>query len=83
MFVVLKAMFVIGKVSKDGEQFIKVSARSDGEINVQLILEKIGGGGHFSAAAAAFKGDETIESVENKLLETMELYKNEIFRSDY
>ena len=74
----VKAMFVIGKVSKDGDQFIKVSARSDGEINVQLILEKLGGGGHYSAAAAAFRKPETIESVKDKIIETLELYKNEI-----
>ncbi len=34
---------------------IHISARSDGSINVQLILEKIGGGGHFDVAGAALK----------------------------
>lgn len=74
----VKAMFVIGKVSTGGDTFVKISARSDGDINVQLILEKMGGGGHFSAAAAAFKNNESIETVKQKLLETLELYKNEI-----
>ena len=32
---------------------IHISARSNGKINVQLILEKIGGGGHFDMAGAA------------------------------
>ena len=30
---------------------IHISARSSGEINVQLILEKLEGGGHFDSAA--------------------------------
>ena len=32
---------------------IHISARSNGSINVQLILERIGGGGHFDVAGAA------------------------------
>lgn len=35
------------------ENRIHISARSNGKINVQLILEKLGGGGHFDSAAAA------------------------------
>jgi c-di-AMP phosphodiesterase-like protein len=35
---------------------IHISARSNGGINVQLILEKMGGGGHFDSAAAAVSG---------------------------
>lgn len=34
----------------DGD--VHISSRSDGTINVQLILEKLGGGGHFDAAGA-------------------------------
>lgn len=37
---------------------IHISARSNGKINVQLILEKMGGGGHFDSAAAAIKGSD-------------------------
>ena len=36
---------------REGENVI-VSARSLGEINVQVILEKLGGGGHFDTAGA-------------------------------
>lgn len=43
-------------VSIDGT--IHISARSNGVINVQLILEKLGGGGHFDSAAAAIKGGD-------------------------
>ncbi len=35
---------------------VHISARSQSRINVQLILEKMGGGGHFDSAAAQMKG---------------------------
>ena len=31
---------------------VHISARSDGSINVQLIMESMGGGGHFDGAGA-------------------------------
>lgn len=46
------ASFALVKI--DGK--IHISARSNGTINVQLILEKMGGGGHFDSAAAALSG---------------------------
>ncbi len=49
----INAVFVIGKTE---EKLIRLSARSDGSINVQLLCEKMGGGGHFSSAAAVFIG---------------------------
>ena len=36
---------------------IHISARSNGSINVQLILERMGGGGHFDSAAAVTDKD--------------------------
>ena len=30
---------------------VRISARSDGEVNVQRIMEELGGGGHFDASA--------------------------------
>lgn len=35
---------------------VHISARSNGKINVQLITEKIGGGGHFDSAATRLTG---------------------------
>ena len=35
---------------------IHISARSDGSINVSLILEKLKGGGHFDMAGARLTG---------------------------
>ena len=43
-----KAAFVLGR-NLNGQTV--VSARSLGEINVQSLMEKMGGGGHFTAAA--------------------------------
>ncbi len=37
---------------------INISARSNGNINVALILEKMGGGGHFDMAGAQVSGDD-------------------------
>lgn len=38
---------------------VHISARSQGTINVQLILEKMGGGGHFDSAGAQVKNSST------------------------
>ena len=45
----VNAAFALVKVG----EVIHISARSNGSINVQLILERIGGGGHFDVAGAA------------------------------
>ncbi len=42
------------------ENVINISARSYGEINVQLVMEEIGGGGHLTMAASQLE-DETFE----------------------
>lgn len=42
------------------DDIIHISGRSDGSVNVQLILEKLGGGGRFDSAGAALK-DTTLE----------------------
>lgn len=51
--------FAIGYLSK---KIIGVSARSDGSVNVGKIMEKLGGGGHFTDAACQFK-DKNIDEV--------------------
>ncbi len=52
---------------------VHISARSDGSINVQLILEKIGGGGHFDVAGAALAQSE-LEDAEKMLKEAIDAY---------
>ncbi|NCE99382.1 DHH family phosphoesterase [Emergencia sp. 1XD21-10] len=58
----IKASFVAGRTSQ-GKTVI--SARSLGEINVQVIMEKLGGGGHLTTAGAQVDGspEEVIEKV--------------------
>ena len=69
----INAAFVIGRT---GEKTIKISCRSDATINVQLLAEKMGGGGHFSMAAANIS-DQTIEGAETILLDVLATYLNE------
>ena len=57
-----------------GEQ-IHISGRSNGRINVQLILEKLKGGGHFDIAGAQIKS-ESITEVLDTLKESIDEYLN-------
>ena len=59
-------------VFENGSQ-IEISARSMGTINVQLIMEKLGGGGHLNMAAAQFPGAE-LEDVYQQLLSAIDEY---------
>lgn len=47
----IHAAFIIGHTSA---REVRCSARSDGSISVQLLAEKLGGGGHLTAAAISF-----------------------------
>ena len=66
----IKTIFVIGRIA---ENQIGISARSDGSNNVGMIMEKMGGGGHFSAAATQKDGVD-IEDVEKELMDVLEVY---------
>lgn len=59
----INAAFVICKVNKD-ESII--SARSNGKVNVQTILEKMHGGGHMTAAGLQTK-EKTVQELEDEL----------------
>ena len=68
----ITASFVMTKI---GEK-VFISGRSIGDINVQLILEKLGGGGHITLAGAQLEGfsledakDELIIRINEYLLE--------------
>lgn len=50
-------------IAPDGRGGSFASARSIGELNVQIIMEKLGGGGNCSAAAAQFAGVAPEEAV--------------------
>lgn len=57
----VSASFVIAPRS-DGK--IGISARSLGELNVQLVMEQLGGGGHLTNAATQLEVDTVEEAVE-------------------
>ena len=55
---------------------ISISARSFGRINVQLVMEKIGGGGHLTMAGAQLAG-VTVEQARQKLLDAIDEFSRE------
>ena len=59
----VNAAFVI---SKRSESLISISARSLGEVNVQIIMELLNGGGHLTNAATQLKV-ESVDEAEEKL----------------
>ena len=61
----IEASFVL---AKNIQGFISISARSRSKINVQRIMEELGGGGHFNLAAAQIK-DMTLSETGEKLTE--------------
>ncbi|WP_338217473.1 DHH family phosphoesterase [Companilactobacillus muriivasis] len=63
----VEASFVISK-RPDGR--VGISARSLGNVNVQVIMEKLGGGGHLSDAATQIS-DSTVEDVKNQLVDVL------------
>ena len=65
--------FVLATV--DGK--ISISGRSIGDTNVQVILEKMGGGGHGTLAGAQIEG-KSIEEVKKELIEKINEYVEEI-----
>lgn len=67
------ASFALTRRRKDA---VGISARSMGNVNVQVIMEKLGGGGHLSNAATQLKGI-TIEEAKVKLLEAVNDYLKE------
>ena len=55
----IKASFVL----TDYQSKIYISARSIDEVNVQIIMERMGGGGHLSTAACQMEGVGIIEAI--------------------
>ena len=69
----ITASFVMGKVGNK----ICISGRSIGDINVQIILEKLGGGGHITLAGAQVEG-MTMEETKQELINRINEYFSEI-----
>ena len=58
------------------ENTVCISARSLGSVNVQLIMEKLGGGGHFTTAGAQIEG-KRIDEVKSMLKDARTMYNFE------
>ena len=69
----ITASFVIGNTGEN----ICISGRSIGDINVQIILEKMGGGGHMTLAGAQLT-DISIEDAKTELINRINEYFSEI-----
>lgn len=67
------ASFVIARMS---EKEVAISARSKGQVNVQLILEKMNGGGHFSAAGLQ-RANTSVQALKEELEKCIEQYLEE------
>ena len=65
----ITASFVLGQM----ENKICISGRSIGDVNVQVILEKLGGGGHITLAGAQLE-NMTIEEAKQELINKIEEY---------
>ncbi|SKA97519.1 c-di-AMP phosphodiesterase, consists of a GGDEF-like and DHH domains [Caloramator quimbayensis] len=68
----IEASFVLAKVGND----IMISGRSLGDINVQLILESMGGGGHMTIAGAKLS-NFSIEEAKERLNDAIKNYLKE------
>ena len=66
----VNACFVVGRTDNKS---CNISARSDGTINVQYLMEKMGGGGHFAAAASQLE-NKNVDETMDYLKETLNLY---------
>lgn len=66
----IEASFVI---AKRNEEIISISARSLGDVNVQIIMEALDGGGHLTNAATQMQ-HTTLQEAENRLKLTLEDY---------
>jgi c-di-AMP phosphodiesterase-like protein len=60
----------------DVGDYINISGRSNGNVNVQVILEKLGGGGHQTVAGCQVH-DVTIDQAKEVLLKTIREVKSE------
>lgn len=66
----VQAVFVVGRTNNSE---VSISARSLTDFNVQIIMERLGGGGHFSKAAAQ-RNSTSIAEVASELEETVKVF---------
>ena len=68
----VEASFVIAKTSKEND----VVAISSGNVNVQVIMEHMQGGGHFTAAALQREHSD-VKEIEQELIATIDAIEEE------
>lgn len=67
----VRASFVIAQMGND----VRISARAIDDVNVQIIMERMGGGGHANIAAAQFE-NASADDIKEELIELLnEMYK--------
>ena len=65
----IKAGFCIGRIN---DHQVAISARSLDEVNVQIIMERLGGGGHFNNSATQIEGI-TIDEAKERLVNVLKI----------
>lgn len=68
----VRVSFVLFAIEED----VGISARSNGELNVQVIMEQLGGGGHQAVAGARVKNTR-VNEVKAQLIELVDMYIKE------
>ncbi|MFV0558911.1 MAG: DHH family phosphoesterase [Enterococcus sp.] len=67
----IEASFVITRRKED---VVGISARSSGHVNVQTIMERLGGGGHFTNAATQIRDKDVLEIKEQLFQELTRIF---------
>ena len=80
----IKASFVLGRTGQRNKPIIKISARSDGTVNVGKFMQIMGGGGRFNAAAGTWpnvnlkdKEKELLKAISEHIDECKNIVKEE------
>lgn len=63
-------------ITRQPSKLIGISARSTGKINVQVLMEALGGGGHFTNAATQIK-DKSLDEVKKMLIQELNKLERE------
>lgn len=69
----VEASFVVARVN---DETIAISARSKGELNVQNVMERLGGGGHFTGAATVLR-NQSFNDVIDSLVDAIQKVREE------
>ncbi len=68
-------------ITKRTDGLVGISARSTGTINVQLIMESLGGGGHFTNAATQLE-NVTVEEAKQQLLAAIQENMQQLYKKE-